>query len=298
MAHMSEGIARRRLFLWIGATYIGASSGSAYGQKRGTNVDRAGVANFVSGDATLWENDSKLALTSGSVVKQGQIIETGPLSEVHIALDDGGFLALRPSSRIQLDHVQISGQFNDSISMTLVRGALRSITGWIGKFDNHNYQLKTSTATIGIRGTDHEVAIIAPGEERGGEIAGVHNWVNEGGTSLTTAGGHIEIEPGHAAWASPSGSAPQLHQGIPIYLQKRKTKNEKRIDRHAQHVTEHIERRMLKRGMIKPGETLQDAQQRHRAQDLNADSGKRQTEDEKEKRERKAGTRGLRHIRK
>lgn len=267
---MKSNIARRDWVIAVGsmgaALSAPALAQSSNGNTTKPNTARAGVASFVSGDASVADGTALAQpLTSGTVVKQGQAIETGANGEVQIVFDDGGLLALRPSSRIQIDHAQISGAFNDSLTMTLLRGAMRSITGWIGKFDRNSYQLRTATATVGIRGTDHELAIIADGEEKKGEVAGVHNWVHEGGTTLTNANGHTDVEPGHAAWAPHNGQAPRLHQGIPAFLQRRKSAHEGRINAHAQRIAQHIEQRMRSRGMIKPGETLHEAVQRHRA---------------------------------
>jgi hypothetical protein len=124
-------------------------------------------------------------------------------------------------------------------------------------------QLSTTITSVGIRGTDHELAIIEAGQERNCEIAGIHNWVHEGGTTLKSAGGEINIDPGHAAWAPHSGGAPMAHEGVPNYLQQRRIRHEARIEAHARRVTEHIETRMKKRGMLRDGEKLEDAQRRH-----------------------------------
>jgi len=278
---MKSDIHRRNFVIAMGGAGMAISGRVCAQNKR--NLARAGVANFVNGDASIADSNMSQPLTSGTVVMQGQVIETGANGEVHIVFDDGGLLALRPSSRVQIEHVQIIGAFSDSLTMTLLRGAMRSITGWVGKFDRNNYQLRAATATVGIRGTDHEVAIIAAGEERGGEIPGVHNWVHEGGTTLENAGGSMDVEPGHAAWAPHNGQAPQAHQGIPAYLLRRKSAHEGRINAHAQHITEHIERRMQRRGMIKPGETLQDAQRRHRALQANPEHQRPDAAAEQEK---------------
>jgi len=226
---------------------------------------RAGVANFVNGEVTISDSGGKRTLNSGTVIKEGDTVETIAASEAHIAMDDGGYLALRPSSRIQIETVKIAGSFDDYLSMRLFAGAMRSITGWVGKFDRSRYKIITSTATIGIRGTDHQVAIIAAGEERSGEIAGVHNWVKDGGTTLKSAGGEVDVSAGHAAWAGHNGQAPKAHDGIPAYLVKRSTRFEGRIENHAKRITEHIETRMRKRRMIKAGESLEDAQKRHQS---------------------------------
>ena len=253
---------RRRLISLAGAVGISVASDSALAQST-PDKRRAGAANFVDGNVKVSDARGAQALTVGTVVREGQTLETAANSEVHVVFDDGGFLAVRPSSRVQIDKAKISGGFDDSLSLKLLSGALRSVTGWIGKFDKNNYQLSTPTATVGIRGTDHELAIIPSGEERDGEIPGIHNWVHEGGTTLRSAGGAIDIEPGHAAWAPHTGEAPRAHVLIPRFLQLRRTRHEEKIEAHARRISEIIEMRMKKRGMLKEGERLADAQRRH-----------------------------------
>ncbi len=292
---------RRRLFWWAGAAGVSLVSAPALAQS-GAAPRRAGTANFVTGDASLQDADGKRALTTGTVVREGQTLETGADAEVHVVFDDGGYLALRPSSRLKIDQVHIAGAFTDSLAMQLLSGAMRSITGWVGKFDHGSYQLRAGTATVGIRGTDHEVALIADGEARNGEMAGVHNWVNEGGTTLKNAGGQVDIEPGHAAWAAHNGQAPRFHEGgIPAFLQRRRTRFESRVERHAQHIREHIESRMKKRGMLKDGERLEDAQRRHLALRENAPAheriGERAGERAEERRKRLKEELERRHLR-
>jgi hypothetical protein len=257
-------LARRNLISIAGAAGISVACDSAFSQAT-PDKRRAGAANFVEGNVKVADALGAQVLTMGTVLREGQTIETAANSEVHVVFDDGGFLAVRPSSRVQIEKAKVSGEFDDILSLKLLSGALRSVTGWIGKFDKHNYQLSTATATVGIRGTDHELAIIPAGEEHDGEIAGIHNWVHEGGTTLRSAGGAIDIEPGHAAWAPHTGEAPRAHLLIPRFLQLRRTLHEEKIEAHARRISEIIEMRMKKRGMLKEGERLGDAQRRHHA---------------------------------
>ncbi len=253
---------RRDLFAMANVAGISMLADPAFSQPT-SDRRRAGVANFAEGNVKVSDDHSTRGLAVGTVVREGQTIETAANSEVHVVFDDGAFLAVRPSSRVLIDKAKITGGFDDSLSLKLLTGALRSVTGWIGKFDKKNYQLSTPTATVGIRGTDHELAIIASGDERNEEIPGIHNWVHEGGTTLHSAGGQIDIEPGHAAWAPHTGGAPRAHIAIPRFLQLRRTRHEEKIEAHARHVNEIIEMRMKKRGMLKEGERLGDAQRRH-----------------------------------
>lgn len=225
--------------------------------------NRAGVVDFVSGNAQLVEAGGSHALTDGTVVYAGQTIETGREAEAHLVFDDGGFLAVRPQSRLSIDQVKMTGGFDDSLTMTLLRGALRSVTGWVGKFDRRSYQLNVGTATVGIRGTDHEVLLIPEGEAGPGEIPGIHNWVNEGGTTLHNAGGSLDVEAGHAAWAGHDGRLARAHVGIPQFLHRWRLVHEERANRHAAGIRDHIEMRLRLKGMLQGNEHLEDAQRRH-----------------------------------
>lgn len=242
---------------------LAAQPGSA---ATASSPNRAGAVDFVDGSANLTDaNGNSRTLRKGTVVFAGQAIETGKDAEVHVVFDDGGYLAVRPFSTIRIDNVKMVGGLDDTLSMTLIRGALRSITGWVGKFDKRSYQLNVGTATIGIRGTDHEVALIPPGEEGPDGIAGIHSWVNEGGTTLRNAAGSVDVEPGQAAMAPHDGKVPHGLGSTPAFLLRRRTKFEGRAQAHAGRIREFIENRLRKRGLIKPGEHLEDAQRRHEA---------------------------------
>lgn len=242
--------------LLVGQSAEAATAGAA---------NRAGVVDFVDGSANLSDGSGSRTLRKGTVITAGQTIETGKDSEAHVVFDDGGYLAVRPFSTIRIENVKMVGGLDDTLSMTLIRGALRSITGWVGKFDKRSYQLTAGTATIGIRGTDHEVALIAVGEEGADGVAGIHSWVNEGGTSLRNAGGAVDVEPGQAAVAPHDGKAPRSQGATPEFLQRRRTRFEGRAQAHASKIRELIETRLRKRGLLKKGERLEDLQARHQA---------------------------------
>lgn len=252
----------RRFLLLLGACagWLRPGTGLAANPPAG----RAGSVDFVQGDASVADAAGVRKLSLGAPVLAGQTVQTGIDAEVHILLDDGGYLTVRQRSSVLINSARIQGAFDDSLAMTLLKGAMRSITGWVGKFDKQSYQLTVGTATVGIRGTDHEVALILRGEEGPEQIAGIHNWVNEGGTTLKTAAGSLDIAPGQAAWAAHGGLAPRMHAGLPAFLQRFRSRHEARAEKHALRVRERIEERMRKRGFLQPGEHLEDVQARHR----------------------------------
>ncbi len=253
----------RRSFFALASSAISVIWPAPHHVWAGPSANRAGVVDFVSGDGALIDGATRLRADAGAVVYAGQTVQAGRDSEVHIVFDDGGHLAVRPSSAVRITQAKMLGDFDDILAMSLLRGAMRSITGWVGKADKSSYQLRAGTATIGIRGTDHEVTLITAGNSGEGN-SGVHSWVNEGGTTLRNAAGSVNIEPEHAAWAGLDGRAPQRHPGgVPLFLLRLRTGNEERINAHGRMVRDHIERRLRERGLIRDGEHVEDFVKRH-----------------------------------
>jgi len=174
-----------------------------------------GTVDALSGTASSSDSSGSgdIALAVGSQISAGQTVTTGHDAELHIVTQDGAFLALRPDTTFRVDEYQADGDADaDKVFMTLLKGSLRSITGWIGKYNTRAYRLTTPTAVIGIRGTDHETTVI---EESGTDEAGTYDTVNEGKTVLSNEQGETEVTPGKHAFAS-------IHNRIaPLFLSKR-----------------------------------------------------------------------------
>lgn len=188
-----------------------------------------GHAEAVTGSVKLKDAAGKvLPLAQNASIFEGQDIITGADGEVEIATEDSGLIALRANTQFHVDAYQANGESGDKIFMRLITGSMRSITGWIGKHDHAAYRLTTPTATIGIRGTDHETTVI---DEDGDDEAGTYDTVNEGGTTLTTPQGVTDVEPGkHAFAAKRAGFAPRLLADRPKFWAKRQWKLEARIN--------------------------------------------------------------------
>ena len=77
----------------------------------------------------------------------------------------------------------------------------RSITGWIGKFNRAAYEIRTPIlVTIGVRGTDHEVTQIPPGDPRGER--GEYDKVNEGKAFMRSGNDVVEVPPRRAVFTA------------------------------------------------------------------------------------------------
>lgn len=157
----------------------------------------AGNVDTASGEASVASPGGKpRAIAKGDRIVEGDTITTGANGAVLITTDDSGVLAVRPRSRLTIDAYKVNGSDQDSVVLNLLRGSLRSITGWISKTAPKNYRITTSTATVGIRGTDHEVAVGEAVEGSKDDSEGTWNQVTEGATTLATPAGELAQQAG------------------------------------------------------------------------------------------------------
>ena len=221
-----------------------------------------GNAALVIGTVTLRRaGQAPASLESDSTLMPGDQIDTGDAAEVQIAFDDGGYLALRPDSSLRIDRYVVTGEATDVAAMTLLSGSLRSVTGWIGKLDPQRYRILAGTATISVRGTDHEVVLVRAQDGLLDAEPGVHNRVNEGATVLRNAGSTLEVAQGTAAYAA-RGAAPRPHGSLPAFFNRLRTAQDARVESHARDVPQHIEGRLRQLGRLNPGERFEQYRER------------------------------------
>ncbi len=181
-----------------------------------------GSVEAVTGDATLSRpTGAAEPVTAGMNVMAGDSIQTAANGEVQIVTLDRGFIAIRPDSRLRIDNYHASDAPDDSEILTLFNGAIRSITGWLGKSNPAGYLLHTPTATIGIRGTDHETMVLEHATDQ--DQPGVYDTVYEGATYMQTEEGELSLHQGQHAFA-PAGSRalPRLLMQTPGFLKNRR----------------------------------------------------------------------------
>jgi hypothetical protein len=217
----------------------------------------AGSVDSLSGTVTVSRSGAPpQRLGPGASVVEGDRLKTGADSWVLLEMVDGAALTLRPDTELKIDAYSWSETRATSGTswVTLVQGALRSITGAIGKFNSPGYRVSTPIVTVGIRGTDHETAYYPPGSAEAGNAAGVYDKVNEGETVLRSAQGEVRVRSGQAAF-SPHGAAqrPRLLAQIPAFygrhaaldrplkdrLQQLRQRRENRIHQIRQRIEKH-----------------------------------------------------------
>lgn len=188
-----------------------------------------GTVDAISGPVAIISPDGTQAAPAvGQKLLVGQTVQTQAAGELHAVTEDGGLLAVRPNTTFKMLQYQASQDSKALIDMSLVRGALRSITGWIGKFNAAGYRVATPTATVGIRGTDHETTVLDVGS--GHDHAGTYDSVLEGATVVRSAHGELQLQAGeHGFAAKDDRSGPRLLAERPEFLGQRVLRLEERI---------------------------------------------------------------------
>ena len=99
-------------------------------------------------------------LGKGLSLKEGDRLTTSEGASAIIKLDDGTRITVRPNSEMVLQQYAFKENAPDnSMLMQLVRGGFRAVTGLIAKASPDAAKVRTSTATIGIRGTDFDARL-------------------------------------------------------------------------------------------------------------------------------------------
>ena len=194
----------------------------------------AGVIELIEGDVRVFDSSQvrRGGVKLKDAVNEGDSVVTGADGELHLNMQDGGYLAVRPNTAMKIMQYRANGDAGDTSVIGMVKGALRSVTGFIGRFNSNRTRIVTPTATIGIRGTDHEAMVLEPNDPAG--EAGTYDKVNAGGTFIQTPQGRTDVSQNQAGFAPRGGTAkPRVLDRVPGFFKP--TRNEHLIEgRHAQ----------------------------------------------------------------
>lgn len=182
---------RQGLWLLLPALYMPIDAASTAG---------AAKVDFAIGDVVASQADgSRRPLTRGAEVSPGETVDTGA-GRVQLRFSDGAMVSLQPQTQYRIDAYEFKGQPDGSERgfFSLLKGAMRTITGAIGKTDRQAYRLNTAVATIGIRGTEYTVVY-------GNSITVT---TNSGLVEVCNKGGCLLVEAGQSAHVPDADTAP------------------------------------------------------------------------------------------
>ncbi|WP_426209818.1 FecR family protein [Massilia sp. TWP1-3-3] len=161
------------------------------GQVAGTVVNLSGALLAKKADGAV------KVLVVKSEVEQGDTLVSEKNTYAQIRFVDNSEITLKPNTTFKVEAFAYDAgkPAGDSASFSLVKGGLRSITGLLGKRNKEKFQLKTPSATIGIRGTTFSAEFVAEGVSSAlapglhvNVTDGMINVSNDGGSQLFSAG--------------------------------------------------------------------------------------------------------------
>ena len=201
----------------------------------------AGTVSLVEGDVRFVDVTQQARRPKvGDTVYEGEGIVTGPDGEVHLDMEDGGYIGVRPGTRLNIVNFKAEGGADDNFLLNLLEGSFRSVTGWITRSTHKRADVQTPTVTIGVRGTDYEPLVIPEGSKAG--EAGTYDRVNIGETEMRTAEGSVVVKPNQAGFVPRSGPPrPRVLARVPPVFKP--TRNEKRFEGLHARIHKNLEQR-------------------------------------------------------
>ncbi len=182
----------------------------------------SGRIQFVNGDVRIKSPSGEIrAALKGMEINEGDMILSGMPGLAQLKMDDGGTIVVRPNTRFTITTYRFNGKEdgNERATYKLDQGSVRAITGQIGKTNKQNYLIQTPTASIGVRGTDHEPAYIPKKSdiEYLNAPPGTYDKVNVGETYIETQGGLVVIKPNSVGYAEDEFAVPTILPSLPAF---------------------------------------------------------------------------------
>jgi hypothetical protein len=131
-------------------------------------ANTAARVDFAIGSVTATGKDGQArTLTKGADVLSGDRIVTTN-GRAQLRFTDGAFVSLQPNTTFEVREYRFDGKTDGTEKgfFGLLRGAMRTVTGLIGRVNRNAYQIQTPTATVGIRGTGGIIEVLADNTTR------------------------------------------------------------------------------------------------------------------------------------
>lgn len=155
-------------------------------------VDAIGKVVITMGDLRATNRSSTRKLDRHSTVFTGDTLTTGKNTRAQIRLKDGALISLQPDSEFKIAEYSFNGAEDGSEKgvFDLIKGGFRTITGLIGHKNKQNYQVRTTVATIGIRGTHYGLMLCDAGSCATDNLAdGLYGGVVDGSVAIDNGTG-------------------------------------------------------------------------------------------------------------
>src|SRR4051812_22775702 len=161
----------------------------------------AGRVDFATAGVTVAGRDGQARpLARGAELDSGDTIRTSNDGRAQIRFNDGSYVSLQPNTDFAINEYKFEGKDDDRGFFGLVKGAMRTVTGAVGRVNRNSYRITTPTATVGIRGTGGVIQVQNDGSTLVIGTSGI--W------SLTNPAGSIDIPAGVSGLAPTEPNTP------------------------------------------------------------------------------------------
>lgn len=156
----------------------------------------AGRVDFATGGVTVSGTDGReRPLLKGTDLDSGDTIKTNT-GRAQIRFTDGAYVSLQPNTDFSIKEYNYAGKPDGTERgfFGLAKGAMRAVTGLIGRVNRNRYQISTPTATVGIRGTGGLITVNSDGSTTIAGTSGIWTLTNPAG-SLDIPAGKVGVAP-------------------------------------------------------------------------------------------------------
>ena len=177
------------------------------------------------GDADIKRDGELIIASLGAKLEQKDNILTKDNSKLQVIFKDETIISIGKNSDFSIQEYLFEDNQAPVAKFSMLRGAMRTITGQIGNIAPQRFSVATETATIGIRGTNFSIFV----EEDGSSSA----FCTFGAISVVIAGTTHVVQQGFYIALSPQGEV-TIKEFTPEVLKEKKEKHfdpdEKRKD--------------------------------------------------------------------
>jgi len=152
----------------------------------------------------------KQALVGENIFKHDKI-KTKDKSRVQVIFKDDTIISIGKNSEFIIDeYLDDSTDDENEVKFSLFKGAMRAITGKIGKANPKKFKVKTKTATIGIRGTNFIIIVNNDGYD--------YVLCTKGEIIVTGNAGPVNVPSGFMVRISKKGKVEPIEEFNPEFL--------------------------------------------------------------------------------
>lgn len=208
--HESGQLAHLRILVLTAWLLLALPTTAAADQAVGRVISTVGEVVAVRPD------DTERPLGRHDEIFAGDTIHTGRRGRAQIRFIDEGLVDLRPLSTFEIERYEEPApepeqeeERGGSAIMNFVRGAMRTITGRIGRDPDDEYQMRGPVATVGIRGTDYSLQFCDADCAEEGRPEGLYGRVDDGDIIVSNQAGMGEFGEGDYFYVADEDSLPQ-----------------------------------------------------------------------------------------